>query len=346
MEAIFKDIEKEIGRDILEMSTTTEEGVMEVKNTSCDLLLQHRVELKYKSKKVDTILNRLHVAEPVPRDNKERPAFTPEAALKKQRQKQEQKMEDDEDMETMVPKRKTEREIELEEGDDYIIDLKKNFDLANPDHKYDIVPETWQGHNVADFIDPDIMEKLEKLEAEEEARERAGFYDSEESEVDESYEEIKELAGKIRRKKGEMKADQWIDRTKKPTLTRTSVAKKRERSVSRLKKEFETLGVTGLAGKEEEAHFNRARSVSRNKPKRQKLSDDPHRSASVVPRNQSGIRDPDGSKRAKLQELRKKQDKKNFARMGKAGESNRRILEKKPKHLFCGKRGIGKNDRR
>jgi len=345
-EGVFKEIEKEVGQDILEMSTVTEEGVMDVKTKACDLLLQHRVEIKYRSKKVDTILNRLHVAEPVARDNKERPAFIPEAALKRQKQKLEQKMEDDDDMETAVPKRKTEREIELEEGDDYVLDLQKNYDLANPDQKYDVIPETWQGHNVADFIDPDIMEKLEKLEAEEEARERAGFYDSEESEVDESYEEIKELAGKIRRKKGEMKADQWIDRTKKPTLTRTSVAKKRERSVSRLKKEFETLGVTGLAGKEEEAHFNRARSVSRNKPKRQKLSDDPHRSASVVPRNQSGIRDPDGSKRAKLQELRKKQDKKNFARMGKAGESDRRILEKKPKHLFCGKRGIGKNDRR
>jgi len=346
-ENLFKEIEKEIGREILEMSTVTEEGVMDVKTKSCDLLLQHRVEIKYKSKKVDTIMNRLHVAEPVARDNKARPAFIPEAALKKQKQKIEQKMDDDDDdMETSVPKRKTEREIELEEGDDYIIDLKKNYDLANPDHKYDVVPETWQGHNVADFIDPDIMEKLEKLEAEEEARERAGFYDSEESEVDESYEEIKELAGKIRRKKGEMKADQWIDQTKKPTLTRTSVAKKRERSVSRLKKEFETLGVTGLAEKDEDAHFNRARSVSRSKPKRQKLGDDPHRSASVVPRSQSGMKDPDGSKRAKLQELRKKQDKKTFAKFGKAGESDRRILEKKPKHLFCGKRGIGKNDRR
>merc|ERR1719481_2191167 len=246
MEAIFKDIEKEIGRDILEMSTTTEEGVMEVKNTSCDLLLQHRVELKYKSKKVDTILNRLHVAEPVPRDNKERPAFIPEAALKKQRQKQEQKMEDDEDMETSVPKRKTEREIELEEGDDYILDLKKNFDLPNPDEKYDIIPETWQGHNIADFIDPDIMEKLEALETEEEARERAGFYDSEESEEDEAYEEIKELAGKIRHKKALLKADQRIDNTRKSTLTRVSVAKKRERSVGRLKREFEELGVTDL----------------------------------------------------------------------------------------------------
>ena len=168
------------------------------------MLLQHRVEHKFKSKKVETVLNRLHVAEPVARDNKARPAFVPEAALRRQREKLEAKMEDgeDEEEETMVPKRKTEREIELEEGDDYIIDLKKNFDLANPDHKYDIVPETWQGHNVADFIDPDIMEKLEKLEAEEEARERAGFYDSDESKVDEAYEEIKDLAIKIRQKKG------------------------------------------------------------------------------------------------------------------------------------------------
>ena len=344
-EGIFKEIEKEIGRDILEMSTVTEEGVMDVKTKACDLLLQHRVELKYKSKKVETILNRLHVAEPVARDTKERPAFVPAAALKKQQQKAEQKLDgDDDDMDTAVPKRKTEREIELEEGDDYIVDLKKNYDLANPDHNYDVVPETWQGHNVADFIDPDIMEKLEKLEADEEARERAGFYDSEESEVDESYEEIKQLATKIRRKKGEMKMDQLIDKTKKPTLGRVTVAKKRERSVSRLKAEFETLGVTGLAEDGEEAHFNRARSVSKSRPKRARGNEDPHRSKSVVPRSQSGYRDVD--KMDKVMALKKKNDNKTFAQYGKAGESDRRILEKKPKHLFCGKRGIGKNDRR
>ena len=69
-EAIFKEIEKDIGREILEMSTVTEEGVMEVKNNACELLLQHRVEHKFKSKKVETVLNRLHVAEPVARDTK------------------------------------------------------------------------------------------------------------------------------------------------------------------------------------------------------------------------------------------------------------------------------------
>merc|ERR1719443_2313270 len=98
-----------------------------------------------------------------------------------------------------------------------------------------------KNRNIADFIDPDIMEKLEALEKEEEARERAGYYDSDESEEDESYAEIKELATKIRHKKAIMKADQILDNTKKPTLNRKSVAKKRERSVSRLQNEFEEL---------------------------------------------------------------------------------------------------------
>merc|ERR1712183_1111484 len=120
--------------------------------------------------------------------------------LQKKREKQEKKLEEDEEeMETSVPRRKTERELELELGDDYIIDLQKNYDLPE-DQKYDVIPETWQGHNIADFVDPDIMEKLEALEKEEEARERAGFYDSDESDEDESYPEIKDLAPKIRHK--------------------------------------------------------------------------------------------------------------------------------------------------
>jgi len=344
-EEILKAIETSIGSDILPMSTVSEEGVMDVKTKACEMLLQHRVEIKYKSKKVDTILNRLNVAVPEKRDEKHRPAFIPEAALRRQREKLEREAEDgEEEMETSVPKRKTERQIELEMGDDYIVDLQKNYDLPE-DQKYDVIPETWQGHNIADFIDPDIMEKLEALEKEEEAREKAGFYDSEESEEDEAYEEIKELAGKIRHKKALLKTDQYIDNTRKPTLGRVSVAKKRERSVGRLKKEFEELGVTDLEVDNPETHFNRAKSASRSRAnKRQKLDDGSSRNPSAVARSQSGIRDPSQVK--KLDSLKKKGDKKTFAQFGKAGESDRRIQEKKPKHLFSGKRGIGKNDRR
>merc|ERR1719347_1104068 len=181
-ESVLAGMEKECEVDIMNMSTVTEDGVMEVKTKACEELLQDRVQHKFKAKKVETIMNRLSVAVPEPRDNKTRPAFIPEAALRKRKEKMEKSLaEDEEEMETSVPRRKTEREIELELGDDYIVDLQKNFDLPS-DQKYDVIPETWQGHNIADFIDPDIMEKLEALEKEEEARERAGYYDSDESE--------------------------------------------------------------------------------------------------------------------------------------------------------------------
>ncbi len=49
--------------------------------------------------------------------------------------------------------------------------------------KYDVMPEIWEGKNVADFIDPDIEEKLEALEREEEKLQAEGFYDSEEEMV-------------------------------------------------------------------------------------------------------------------------------------------------------------------
>ena len=52
--------------------------------------------------------------------------------------------------------------------------------LANDEWKDDIIPEIWEGKNVADFIDPDIAEKLEALEREEEKLEADGFYQSDE----------------------------------------------------------------------------------------------------------------------------------------------------------------------
>merc|ERR1712058_159374 len=135
---------------------------------------------------------------------------------------------------------------------------------------------------------------------------------------------------------------------KKPTLDRKSIAKKRERSVSRLQSEFEELGVTGLEVDNPESHFNKARSTSRARPiKKMRVGEDANRSHSAAPRSQSGIRD--ASQGAKLDKLKKKADKKTFNRMGKAGKKpfNRtpqsfypdsRLQEKKPKHLFTGKR--------
>lgn len=173
---------------VLEMSTHSEEGVMNVKTEACERLLAHRVEVKMKSKKVDTILNRLHVAMPKPRDGVERPPCVPQKALEKRVAK------------APKEKKRTERDLEVELGDDYSLDLKKNYDLP-ADFKYDIIPEFWENKNIADYIDPDIMAKLEELEREEELRIESGVYDEKDEEDDEETKEIHVLANKIREKK-------------------------------------------------------------------------------------------------------------------------------------------------
>jgi len=223
--------------------------------------------------------------------------------------------------------------------------LKKNYDLPD-DQKYDIIPEHWNGHNIADYIDPDIMEKLEQLEKEEEARERSGFYDSEESEEDESYAEIKELARKIRYKKGQLKMSRLIDGTNKSRMPRDTLAKKRERSVSRLKREFEDLGVDMSESKG--SNFTRTeRSTSRRPLKRAKVEAEDGKVRSVSrrpPRDQSGVKDVAQAK--KLKKMATQVRNQTFSQHGRMGESDRHIAVKKPKHLFAGKRGLGKTSRR
>lgn len=119
---------------VLQMSTVNEEGVMEVKTEACERLLGFRVDQKMRTKKVDNILNRLHVALPEPRDNKERPAFIPESVLQKR-----------EINEAIKEKRKLEKDIEEEMGDDYTVDLKKHYVTIPEEERYDIIPEFLEG---------------------------------------------------------------------------------------------------------------------------------------------------------------------------------------------------------
>merc|ERR1711962_1787159 len=202
------------------------------------------------------------------------------------------------------------------------------------------------------------MAKLDALEKEEELRDKSGFYESEESESE--TEEIREMASKIRVKKKIMKMDQKIDGTKKATLPRTAAAAKRSRSVARLKDEFTELGVdmTDTEG----ANFTKTRGRSKSKAaaKRSRMEVDEENSGDagsvaasksrnrsnsrVTPRDKSGVRDPEQQK--KVKKMEKKVQKKTFGNMGKAGESDRHIGVKMPKHLFAGKRKMGKTDRR
>ena len=75
-------------------------------------------------------------------------------------------------------RRKTERDLQEENGGAgvYNADLRKLYALQNEAWKYDIMPEIMDGHNVADFVDAEIEEKLAELEREEEVLEVRSVY--------------------------------------------------------------------------------------------------------------------------------------------------------------------------
>ncbi|XP_047445356.1 nucleolar GTP-binding protein 1 [Mugil cephalus] len=329
---IFADLTAE-GIPVIETSTLTEEGVMQVKTEACDQLLAHRVNTKMKGKKVHDVLNRLHLAMPAKRDQKERPPFIPEGALMRRKA-----------MEVDTPKRKLERDLEMELGDDYILDLQKYWDLMNEEEKHDKIPEVWEGHNIADYIDPDIMKKLEDLEKEEELKERAGEYDSDDESEDEEMQEIRVLAKQIREKKQLMVAESKEKDVHGPRMPRTATKVERKK----LEKEMGSLGLD--MNDKDDSHYaqqaRRSRSVTK-KRKREASAPPTSRtrsqSASRPPRDQSGLRDPKMIKKTKLM---MKSSQKGMNRQGRKGEADRHVYDLKPKHLLAGKRKSGTTDRR
>lgn len=218
---------------VLQMSTVSEEGVMEVKTEACERLLGFRVDQKMRTKKVDNILNRLHVAMPEKRDNKERPAFIPETVS--------QKREIDA---AIKEKRRLEKDIENEMGDDYILDLKKHYVTIPEEERHDIIPEFFEGHNIADYIDPDIFEKLEELERDEGLRLDSGFYVPEKLNIDETLQEIRDMARQIRTKRFILRDNKRLaPRADKPKIPRHKLPHARGRKAENLQSTMEELGV-------------------------------------------------------------------------------------------------------
>ncbi|PWS23281.1 hypothetical protein DKP78_13910, partial [Enterococcus faecium] len=297
---IFADLVSE-GIPVIETSTLTEEGVMQVKTEACDRLLTFRVDTKMKGKKVHDVLNRLHLAVPNKRDSKERPPFIPEGAALRRKA-----------MEVDAPKRK----------------LQKYWDLMNADEKQDKIPEIWEGHNIADYIDPDIMKKLEELEQEEDLKERAGEYDSDSDSDDEEMQEIRQLASQIREKRKLKILESREKDTQGPRLPRT--AKKVDRST--LEKEMSGLGLD--MNDKDESHYaekaRRSRSVAK---KRKREESEPPTSrtrsqsaSSRPPRDKSGLRDVKMVKKTKTM---MKSSQKGMNQQGRKGESDRHIFSLK-----------------
>ncbi|KAK5138118.1 Nucleolar GTP-binding protein 1 [Meristemomyces frigidus] len=353
-QAQLQDLLKLGNVELLQLSCTTTEGLMNVRNAVCDRLLAERNAQKLKAGtnasgevtgRLGDVLRRIHVAQPIGGILRE--PFIPAAALNK--------MKFDKD----DPNRpKLMRDIEEENGGAGVfnVNLHDRYLLENDEWKNDKFPEVFNGKNVYDFVDPDIEAKLAALEEEEVRLEGEGYYnnaeeeelgDAEEEDVAYKAELIREKRQLIRNEnkmRKSLKNRALIPRSKKAIdLNKlesglqkagydTSVITARARSLSRQSRgrtsRADTEGEEGGEGMDVDAA----------------PSDRLRRSLSVArTRSQSNRRDDgvtDETARTKAERLMKLGQKK-MNRMARQGEGDRHTTASMPKWLVAGKRTMG-----
>lgn len=326
---------------LVPMSNISEEGISNVKAIACEKLLNQRVEQKISSKKLQPNLNRLHIATPQPRDNKERPAFIPESVLNAQ---------DDDWVDESV----LEKDQHLPEWLRGFGSLrwKERYLLKDDDWRFDTVPEIYNGHNIADFIDPEIWEKLDKLEIEE--AERIQKLEEEEAldEFSDLDEEQKLDVAAIRRKKNLLIHQRALRLIRnKGRMGRNS---RPDTVISEMDQHLSELGIDTSQALDRLRQMNRNKAVSRQG---RSLT----RSKSLLPapegnpaekfvRGSSRTRSASKSvsfkdfgqevNATKIKFRAQKVFKNSFTR----DEKDHSVPNFKPRHLFKGKRGAGTSD--
>ncbi|KXL50458.1 hypothetical protein M433DRAFT_8381 [Acidomyces richmondensis BFW] len=349
----LQELLKSSNVELLQLSCTTTEGLMNVRNAVCDRLLAERNAQKLKagtnasgdvSGRLGDLLKRIHVAQPLGGILRE--PFIPDAALNK--------MKYDKD----DPNRpKLMRDIEEENGGAGVfnINLKEQYLLENDDWKNDKIPETFLGKNVYDFVDPEIEAKLAALEEEEARLEAEGYYEEEEELGDAEEEDIRYKAELIREKRQLIRNE---NKMRKSLKNRAIIPRsKKAVQLEKMEKGLEN------AGYDTSALSARARSASRpargrsraaiedadgddamdidiapSERLRRSLSVARQRSQSMHNRREDGVTDE--TSRTKAERLAKLSQKK-MNRMARQGEADRHQTASLPKWLVAGKRGLG-----
>ncbi|KAI6245078.1 Nucleolar GTP-binding protein 1 [Erysiphe necator] len=346
----LQDLLKSSDVEMLQLSCTTTEGIQDVKNAACDRLIADRVAQKLKAgmnnngavgSRLSNVLNRIHVAKPMGGIVCE--TFIPEGVKNLRKY-------DKND----PNRRKLARDIQDENGGAgvYNADLKSDYILENDDWKYDKIPEIYDGKNVYDFIDPDIEAKLASLEKEEEKLEAEGFYDSDEEIEDAEDAEIRMKAELIREKCQLIRNEAKMKKSLKnrAIIPRTATRK----NLSDMEKQLDTLGFDTTDIISRTRSKSRGRSIVRNRSETTDLMDidDPNfegkMRAKSRARSQSNRRDDGVTNelaRSKAERAQKLSQRK-MNRMARQGEADRHFGTAMPKHLFSGKRGMGKTSSR
>mmetsp|Transcript_9277 Transcript_9277/g.15252 ORF Transcript_9277/g.15252 Transcript_9277/m.15252 type:complete len:668 (-) Transcript_9277:14-2017(-) len=361
---LLQRLEKENSLKIIPMSTLTDDGVMAVKTSACEQLLEYRVQIKLKSKDIKNIMNRIYVAKPRRRDNKRRPAAIIPDEMLEQRERIHREEEEQKERELnpdllvrYVPREELD-ELDLGEDHDFRAtrgrDYRENYLLKNEDWRFDPIPEFIDGKNIADFLDPDIEEMLDLLEREEDDELKSLELTMSDEEGDRELSESESALYQLMRSERDRALSEHNMKQGRIPFPRT----KQRREVSALEKHLEDIGIDSTKAVERVRGESRARSkskersTSRSGSRGRSLSAKTAMTGGKRSRSQfeelSANRDsviPDPKKRKVVRRLERDAAKKRN-REGRAGEGDRLQTASMPKHLFSGKRGVGKTQRR
>ena len=375
-EDLDSDLQKELeelvtgnsNTELLQLSCITQEGVQQVKNAACDRLIADRVAAKLKAGqasqaadgtaptgRLGDLLARIHVAQPIGGIVSE--TFVPDAVKNGTHKKYSLDNPD---------RRKLEREIEDENGGPgvYNLDMKRDYDLADSDWNHDKVPEFFNGRNVADYVDPDIEEKLAQLEAEEEKLEAEGYYDESDNMEDVDDANLRMKAELIRDKRTMIRND---SRLRKSLRNRAIIPRaKKTRTIQAMGKHLVGVGLDASSAVQRakaKAALADGRSQASSLPAFGKNGDAMDVDASPADRlkmslssrapktnrltdglgagvNRTGVTDPVArqDKAARITKLNQRK----MNRMARQGEADRHTTVSLLPHLLKGKRGMGK----
>ncbi|CAI5733831.1 unnamed protein product [Hyaloperonospora brassicae] len=344
------------------MSNHSEENVMEVRNYACDELLSHRVNSKVKGNKVADVLNRLSVAMPVARDDVQREITIPASVIAAR-----------EKPTSAIPRTLLKDKMNANGGAGvYSFNYKEHYSgmLRSEDWTQDAIPEIWNGKNIADFVDPEILKRLDALEREEDEAMANNVPMDEDEDMSDLDDEQKDKVARIREKKAIIVAAHRQNKNKNHSSVARKVLAKR-RTLTDTKKELEALGVDTSHMKHAEAVVAKRKADDESRGRKRNRDDmdvdmedateasdfrvraraksalrskSKNRSQSLVaPRDQSGFGD-EASMAAVKRATRLTQRK--AAKMGRAGEADRISVPKLAKWQNSGKRGQGSTNSR
>ena len=377
---LIEEVAKEHQTYLIQMSNETGNGVFDVKSKACDILLKYR-EVKNNGTKTKDLtgLDKIYIAKPTQiRDNRKRTPNIPQSFLEEKKmklnEKKEEKIDEEKflredninDLEKKITNDKFKEVIEANGGTGiYYFPLREEFKLENPDWKYDIWPEFMDGKNVFDFVDKDILKKVEALEKEEEEILQKGdkglnldddenMDDGEESselsddlieahdKLMEDLKTIKERHKLVKRSKlpsrlmGESATDKFMAEVRPDLKQKVEKIKLLSQKMRREQKDKVRKNLKKDAGVDEEEEMIQDSDEMDIEEEDQKIV----KKKKISEKESAKVKH---EKNKIVQRLQKKIQKK-FDKNLQINETDRRIGSKKPKFFNTGKRGIGKTD--